>query len=380
MRKWFGILAVVIIVAIGLVAMMTWFMGGPSGSGGWEHKVQAALAKKDCLPAPPKHYGPLRYQGPLIDAHYHIPNFDSPPPWQMDNGRPYMGDNITIGDIACTIKQEHTKKVFAFFPVFPEGHTQGYLDLAKGALEQYPDLFVPFIMPPDRDNDLDGYPTVNATVLTEMLNVYPGLFQAYGEIGLYARGDHGGPKGAPALPPDSQRLLEIYPVVRQHNLAAVYFHLGEGQKESFERVLAANPDINFIWHGDQLIPYDNGKQNLAQVEEIISQHPNVYYGVDELYGDTWLIRPEVTKEEFLAHLENYETLLEQDIITWKGIIERHPDQFIWGTDRSPQVLWSHDPEVGQALTGYARAFIARLSPAVQEKFAYKNAERAIVYP
>lgn len=371
-----------IAVIVGLIiitgtAFFLWLKYSSGEEGDWKDKVERALAPKgDCVPAPEKQYGNLRYEGPLIDAHYHIPNFDSPPPWEKNNGRPYMGDNITIGDIACTIQQEGTKKVIAFFPVFPEAHTQEYLDLAKGAMDQHPDLFIPFIMPPERDNDPDGFPTVSVDVLKEMLSIYPNLFRGYGEIGLYARGDHGGPKGAPALPPDSPRLLEIYPVVRQHNLT-VYFHLGEGQKESFERILEQYPDINFIWHGDQLIPYENGRQNLSQIEDIIAKHPNVYYGVDELYGDKWMIRPEVTKEEFLAHLENYETLLEQDLATWKGIIERHPDQFMWDTDRSPQVLWSHDPEVGQALTGYGRAFIARLSPAVQEKFAYKNAERVI---
>lgn len=348
---------------------------GRSRGGDWEKKVAAALATKECVAAPQKRYGQLRYEGPLIDSHYHIPHFDNPPPWELHSGRPYMGDTITMADIACTIQQEHTRKVFAFFPVFP-GNEEEFLQLAKGSLEQYPDVFVPFIMPPDDDNSIGGFPTVSAEQLEDMLGVHPGLFQGYGEIGLYARGERGGPKGAAALPPDSQRLLDIYPVLRKHNLAA-YFHLGEGQQASFEKVLGANRDINFIWHGDQLIPYEHGKQNLKNVEDILSRHPNVFYSVDELYGDQWLIKPEVTKEEFLAHLDNYELLLQEDWSTWQAAIERHPDQFMWSTDRSPQVCWSHEPDVGQALTGYARAFIARLHPAVQEKFAYKNAERLV---
>ncbi len=375
MKKWIvGGGLVVVLIGAGLLFFRSAFNEGDGG--GWEDKVAAALEPKTCVPAPEKRYGNLRYEGPLIDTHYHIPHFDDPPPWERNNGRPYMGDNITIADIACTIRQEGTRKVFAFFPVFPEGHTQEFLDLARGTMQQHADIFVPFIMPPDNDNSPGGFPTVRADVLEEMLSVYPKLFSGYGEIGLYARGDRGGPKGAAALPPDSPRLREIYPVVRKHKLA-VYFHLGEGQQAAFEQMLSQNPDINFIWHGDQLIPYENGVQNLQHIEEIISRHPNVLYTIDELYGDDFLIRPEVPKEQFLAHLETYEVLLEEDLATWKGIIERHPDQFMWGTDRSPQVLWSHDPEVGQALTGYGRAFIARLSPTVQEKFAYKNAERAL---
>lgn len=360
----------VVIVVVG-VALFVVSVLSPGEGGVWDNKLKAALEKTECVPAAEKRYGSLRYEGPLIDTHYHIPHFDSPPPWEQSNGRPYMGDNITISDIVCTIRQEHTRKVFAFFPVFPEGHTREFLDLAAGAIKQYPDVFVPFIMSPDKDNDPGGFPTVSTDALQDMLNVYPGLFQGYGEIGLYERRG-----GAAALPPDSPRLLAIYPAIREHKLA-VYFHLGEGQQENFERVLVQNPDIDFIWHGDQLIPYESGRQNLQHIDEIISRHPNVFYTVDELYGDDWLIKPEFTKEDFLGHLENYEVLLQEDLGTWKGIIERHPDQFMWGTDRSPQVLWSHDPAVGRALTGYARAFIARLNPVVQERFAYKNAERLL---
>ena len=236
-------------------------------------------------------------------------------------------------------------------------------------MEKYPGRFIPFIMPPDDDGSVDGFPTVDAQELNEMLSVYPGLFAGYGEIGLYQR-----PNGAPALPPDSQRLLEIYPIIREHNLI-VYFHLGEGQKKAFEKVLDANPDITFIWHGDQLVKYENGRQNLKDVEDILSRHPNVYYGIDELYGDEYLIRPGVKKEEFLEHFDNYEILLKKDLDTWKGFIGRHPDQVLWDTDRGVGATWSLDTDVAITLNNYTRAFIGRLDPSVQEKYAYKNAEK-----
>ena len=164
--------------------------------------------------------------------------------------------------------------------------------------------------------------------------------------------------------------------MREHNLL-VYFHLGEGQQESFERTLSANPDINFIFHGDQLIAYEGVGQNLEAIDEILFRHPNAYYGIDELYGDTWLLQPGKTKQEFMDHFKNYEPLLREDVRTWKAFIERHPNQVLWGTDRGVGILWSMDPEVGLVLTRYARAFINLLDPSVQEPFAHKNAERLI---
>ncbi len=341
----------------------------------WKERIDNAFSPASCPQVLGKKYGSLYYNGSLIDTHYHIPNIPDLFPGEIDEDEfdktdPVLGQNIKITDIICTLNQENTTKVFAFFPVYSEIPEQ-MIEVVYQTMKNYSDKFAPFIMPPDNDDELNGSPTVDANVLSEMLNIKPGLFQGYGEIGLYAREN-----GAKELLPDSQRLLEIYPVLREHSLIA-YFHLGEGQKENFKRALQQNPDINFIFHGDQLISYDNGEQDLRNIDEILSSHPNVYYTIDELYGDEWLIKPEVTKEQFLEHLENYEVLLNKDLGTWKAIIEKHPNQFMWGTDRSDQVLWSHDPEVGQALANYARAFIARLNPEVQEKFAYKNAEKLI---
>jgi len=350
----------------------------------WENRIQDALAPVACTTVSGRRYGELYYDGILIDTHVHISPLEGGPPEGESLDHPpdespddeadqvlSLGVNHRIGDITCTLKNEGTKKVFAFFPVFREMPRE-LTEVAKRTMEQYPNTFIPFIGTPDNDGSPDGFPTVDAPILQSMLEIEPGLFKGYGEIGLYARGDHGGPRGAPALSPDSKRLQEIYPVIREHNLV-VYFHLGEGQKESFGRVLQQNPDLNFIFHGDQLV--EDGS-DLSQIGDLLGKYPNVYYGVDELYGDVWLLRPDVTKEEFLAHFENYKPLLEKDVRTWKRFIERHPDQVLWGTDRGGPT-WSIDPEVGLALTNYARAFIARLDPSVQEKFAYKNAERLI---
>lgn len=340
--------------------------------------LEKVFASADCPSVERTYLDTGSYKGELIDTHIHIPHVPDGPVTDVfpdDDDRPLLGVNVSIADYVCMMDSEGTKAVFAFFPVWDPIQEES-LTVVKETLKRYPQRFVPFIMPPDHDDRPDGFPTITASVLQEMLAVFPGMFSGYGEIGLYARGDHGGPKGAPELLPNAARLKDIYPVVRKNSLL-VYFHLGEGQNEEFEEALAANPDINFIWHGDQLIPSRDGRQDLSFIEGILSRHPNAYYGVDELYGDTWLLTPEVSKQEFLNHFKESEPLLVQDLATWKGFIERHSNQVLWGTDRGWSAPWSLDADVALALNNYSRAFIGRLSPAAQEKFAYQNAERLI---
>lgn len=357
-------------------AMLILRLDGASISGSrsaWDGIIDAAMVPSDCPVPAPRIYAKGHYVGPLIDAHIHIPSIPDDPSFVADadddGARPSLGVNVTIAEMACLFETEGTMMAFAFFPVWPELPEQ-MVEVVRRSTEAYPNLFVPFIMPPNHDDDPRGSPTVDADMLREMLAIVPGLFEGYGEIGLYAR-DH----GSPELPPDAELLREIYPVVREQKML-VYLHLGVDHDDNLEIVLDQYPDVSFIFHGDQLIAYgEEGRQDLSRVDALLSDHPNLYYGVDELYGDEFLLRPEVSKEAFLAHFADYEPLLEEDLATWKAFIEKHPDQVLWDTDRGGGAPWSLDVDVGLQLTDYARAFIGRLDPAVQEKYAYKNALR-----
>lgn len=333
----------------------------------------------------PKPHGEAYYGGPLIDSHFHLP-FTEYRPFDKAKGefvtgeeRPgselitTLGINATIPEIVCLFDYEGTEKVFAFIGIVTSREEEmtgvprrrEQFEVVKKIISAYPNHFVPFIGMPDEPR---GFQTVDAEELEDTLNIAPGLFKGYGEIALYPS------EGVPSLSPDSERLREIYPVVREHDLI-IYFHLDEGQKDSFRKVLADNPDIDFVFHGDQLIDHTFG-YDLSEIEEILENHPNAFYTVDQLYGDVWLLRPEVTKEEFLTHFKDYDFLIEQDLRLWRGLIENHPDQVMWGTDRGG-LVWSLDLEVGWTLADYSRAFIAQLNPDVQERFAYKNAERLL---
>ena len=318
--------------------------------------IKAAFAPFSCPDVPIAQYSISDYTGPIIDSHFHIPHL----PDSFNGVRPVLGENVTMSEIVCTLKHEGTSKVFAFFPVFPEVDPKDPLEVAYQTMLRYPATFVPFIMPPGPD---DVPPTADAGTLSELLAVHPGLFRGYGEIGLY---ELEGRREADDYPPDAAIFLDIYPVVRDHNLI-VYFHPGEGHEDNLERVLQQYPEITFIVHGEQI------EDDIAN---LVENYPNIYFTVNDLYGDQYLLHPGENKDTFLAALKVYEPLLRQDIGKWKDLIEAYPNRFMWGTDRGDAV-WAFDREVGKTLVDYGRAFIGRLDTKVQPMFAYKNAERLL---
>ena len=129
-----------------------------------------------------------------------------------------------------------------------------------------------------------------------------------------------------------------------------------------------NPDVQFILHGEQV-------EN--DIGDLMDQYPNVYFTVNDLYGDQYLLHQGETSQSFLDATNDYETLLEQDLATWQAVIEANPDKFLWGTDRDGVAAWTLNKKIGHRLADYGQAFIAQLDPAVQEKFAYKNAQKLI---
>ena len=140
----------------------------------------------------------------------------------------------------------------------------------------------------------------------------------------------------------------------------VWLHPGEGHQDSLERVLEQHPDITFIVHGEE---------TEGNIRNLMEKYLNIYFSINDLYGKEYPLRIGESKSRFLAILGDYEPLIEKDLATWQELIETYPDRFMWATDRGGAAgLYTYDADVGQMLVGYARAFIGRLEPAVQERF------------
>ncbi len=337
----------------------------------WKKRIERAMGDESCTESPHQ-LNPNFYTGPLIDTHYHVPHLPDSQPLQGELSSPYLdvanlerfnhefpllGVNMSAAEIACSLRNEGTDGAFAFFPVFPQIADQS-IEVVRLSMNQYGDIFFPFI-----NAGGAGTPTVENEELKVRLDFYPGLFEGYGEIPLYSAG---GPDDE-ALPPDSAVFDGIFDTASSEGLA-VYFHPGVDQIDSFSQVLSAYPDVSFIVHGEQI-------EN--EITQLMALHDNIYFTVDTLYGDQYLLHQGENAESFVEKVSDYGPLLEKDLGTWKEAIETYPDQFFWGTDRGGIAVWTFDIDVGRAISDYARAFIAELDPAVQDRFAYENALRAM---
>ncbi len=337
----------------------------------WKKRIDVAMMPTFCPPVEKQTYPENYYQGPLIDTHLHLPALpDSMPEEGEEDEENYnyeeneegafggpqaiLGINVKMSEIACALKNEGTMKNFAFFPIYPEMYQQA-LEIANKTMAQYPDFFTPFIMPPTEDT-----PTVEAPVLRKMLAVYPSLFEGYGEVGS-------SPTEEKNPPVDDPLYLDNYKVAREYKLA-VYYHPGWNQVKNWERVLKQHPDINFIVHAEELE---------EDISYLMSKYPNIYYTANSDFNPHFRLYVGKSKEEFLKAVEkDFDKLIAHDLQRWKTLIEKHPDRFMWGTDRGDAV-WNYDVDVGLFLVKYARAFTGKLDSSVQEKFAYKNAEKLI---
>ncbi|MDO8511363.1 MAG: amidohydrolase family protein [Nanoarchaeota archaeon] len=322
-----------------------------------------ALKEVNCdnIPTQRKFSNSPYYSGPLIDDHLHMPfTFKVSPEIyaQADWDAPILEVEVLAGNIICDFDKEKTSNAFGFYvvPSLLKGQT---VQLIKQVEQQYPGRIIPFLMPAH----VSGF-DLGADDAEDVLDSNKGLFKGFGEIAFY-KGSYKG------VSPDDPALLEIYKIADKYNLI-VMIHPDDGQKQAIEKVLQENPNVKFLFHGDQAEIW---------IIDILNKYPNAYYSVDSNLFDipneytiANIYGPE--KEEFISELrDNFDKILKINLDIWKPRIEKYPDRFLWGTDRAWD--WHFDPEVGALLEEMSRSFIGQLDPAVQEKFAYQNAERMI---
>lgn len=304
-------------------------------------------------------YAPY-YTGPLIDTHVHMPVaykiIGSVATRAGFEDMPAAAD-ISTGYINCLFESEGITKAFGFF-IVPNLFSGRVVDHVENIEEKYPGKFVKFFMPNFPLASLNPKPEK----VDKIMRDNPGLYEGYGELRL----DFNFGKNAD---PEDLYLLEMFAFADEYNLI-VQIHPDRGQLPALERLLNKYPNVKFLAH---VMP--DAKEEIGKLME---KYNNLYYSLDAeihyIFGyHTIQNNRGPTKEAYLKFLrENFDSLLKEALSDWQAMIKEHPDRFMWGSDR--WFTWHFDPEVGGLVTEFGRTFIGHLDPAVQENFAYKNAE------
>ena len=297
------------------------------------------------------------YDGPLIDDHVHMPVASKiVSTVAMQSGfedMPYEGD-IPIDSITCIFDSEGITKAFEFY-LMPNAALSLSVRSAKNAKERHKEKIVPFFMPPPITS---LHPS--AADVADTIRSNKGLFKGIGELAIYHYPS--------SVQPNDPYFLELYKIANEQNLI-VMIHPSHDQQQAVEEIIKTYPNIKFLFHGEEW------------VVDILGKYSNIYFSIDatenHLYGfDPRHINKKPTKEEWLDYFrKNFDIVLDNAVTKWKTTIEKYPDRFLWGTDR--WYSWHFDAEVGGLIGEFSRSFIGQLDPAVQEKFAYKNAEKII---
>lgn len=321
--------------------------------------IGATKKNADCTvtPKPREFNAAPYYEGPLVDAHLHMPVSSSiVAAVGRRMGFPHMpsfGGKLTPDYLACLFKSEGITRVIGFFHA-TKFNMGAEVRAAENFQKNYPGLVGPFFMPGTNDTLRVATSTVKA-----MLDKNKGLFKGIGEIKMFDRGS--------VLRPV---FISHYDLARLYGIPVMLHPYPEHKTEVVE-LLKRYPSVKFLFHGGH---------DAEWVVEHMSRYPNAYYSIDAdmvgLYGSGGPRegkKKDPTKEEFVAYLRgHFDEILQQALFEWKPRIEAYPNRFMWGTDRWYD--WHFDEEVGALLEEFGRAFIARIAPEAQERFAHKNAE------
>ena len=310
------------------------------------------------------------YTGPLVDNHFHMPAAHAPPP-ELAHGLDYeiavFNQDVSKDGLICMMDKQNIKSAFGFYP---------YLDVGMSAYKvksdmrffenNHPDRIHAFIYPISISQWMkDEWPVMTGESLEKLLdeNKY---IKGFGEFPFYMDGLYS--SQGQELKADDPEMLEIYEVLEERNMIFMS-HPENKDMPAMEKMVKKYPNITFLFHGQEM--------KRQYLDDMLEKYPNVYYSLDyNMISDCCMFDhvPMLKKDTFLPIFRStFEQTVKDELKEWKPVIEKHPDKILWGTDILKP--WHIDEEVQPLLIEISRSFIGGLDPVVQEKYAYKNAER-----
>ena len=306
-----------------------------------------------------------RYNGPLFDAHLHLTGQDVEGITGIENDRLFIHPD-NADEFFAMMDTQGVIGMIGFLPinhdyfvVVPEW-TDPFLKQTMELVKRH--CIIPFIFP-DSLLCITSREFFKIGLIDDYIKEYPikgiGEIHVDGENPLYAD-----------IRLNDDVMFELYDYAAANNLV-VMIHPRVTDLEDLRDALQHNRKTLFLLHSGE------GVENIIPI--LLQEHDNLYYSIDtDLLYPYGIANDGMTKEKFLNNLQSdgmYYRLLASALRYWKPLIEAYPDRITWGTDAL--YTWHFDHDVYSEVTWFARDFIGGLSPEIQERFAFKNAERLL---
>jgi len=258
-----------------------------------------------------------QYQGPIVDAHSHLPNLQA-----MDA-------------LVQAMERHNIRKVVLLGVGGVQKHDVEWI---AAAARKYPDKVLPGVPVPDPldAREAERLDTVLAT----------GAYKALGEVHIRQVSRRIERK------PDDPAFGRILEVAAKHGVPVViHAELNDEAAAGLERALSDHPKaIIVLAHG--------GSADPKVLDRLLAGNPNL---IVDLSGMHFLRSPALATEK--GPLDS----------RWKALFEKLPDRFLIGIDVwAPQLF---EPRILDRLMAWTRRILGEVAPEAAEKIAHKNATR-----
>ena len=252
------------------------------------------------------------YQGPVIDAHSHVPN------------------GTAIDAYVAAMKKHNIVKVLL---LGVGGVQKDDLAWIGAAAKKYPGVVIP------------GAPVADPTDAGAAKAA-----EALESLKAKALGEVHGRQVSRKIERDPASFGKLFELAASRGVPVVmHYELSDAAAKSLEAALAAHRKTNVVLaHGGEGPP--------ARIYGLLARHPNLHV---DLSGMHFLRKPSLASET--GPLDP----------AWKAVIEKHPDRFLIGVD-----VWAarlFEPAALDKLMAWTRRILGELKPEVAERVAAKNA-------
>jgi hypothetical protein len=254
------------------------------------------------------------------------------------------------------------------------------IEFAKQLDAKLGDRFVPFMgtgIPADENSPGDTLTNGIRDALA-LARENGADFVGFGEFDIYGWNDGAG------VSPSDPGFIALVQMAHDEGIQGVLIHPHTGQVADAAALLTQFPDMIFLAHSFA----NEFDRDRDAWHELLASHPNLFFTVtaDHTMFDSesnppigLLYRYEQDDDQaeaatrFLEDLgRDGDRILESALARYQPTIEMFPNQVLWGSEAGTD--YAYAPAAYDAWIAFARRFIARLDPAVQEPFAVGNAQ------